>query len=95
MFNFITISLFIAVLATSFNPQIFQQTLLKQQIQSSTSPTVIKGRTASTNTEDGNDQKQFAMQALNLASNQDMMKIMLQSSAKELRARYTKDEEHP
>ncbi len=83
MFNFITVSLFVAVLATSFNPQMFQSVLLKKQLAPATVEKV--------GTKKNPDQTGMIQGALNLASNQDMAKIMLQSSAKELRLRYTKD----
>ncbi len=84
MFNFITVSLFVAVLATSFNPQLFQSFLLKKQL----APTAVEkvGKKADTSAESG-----MLNAATSLASNNEMAKMMLQSSAKELRLRYIKD----
>jgi hypothetical protein len=84
MFNFITVSLFVAVLATSFNPQMFQSVLLKKQLAPATVEKV--------GTKKIPDQTAMIQGALNLASNQEMAKIMLQSSAKELRLRYTQEQ---
>jgi len=84
MFNFITVSLFVAVLATSFNPQLFQSFLLKKQLAPATVEKV--GKKANVSAENG-----MINAAAALASNNDMVKMVMLSSAKELRQRHTKD----
>lgn len=84
MFNFITVSLFVAVLATSFNPQLFQSFLLKKQLAPATVEKI--GKKADVSAEGG-----ILNAATALASNNDMVKIMLQTSTKELKLRYSKD----
>jgi hypothetical protein len=84
MFNFITVSLFVAVLATSFNPQMFQSFLLKKQLAPATVEKV--GKKADVSAENG-----MINAAAALASNNDMVKMVMLSSAKELRQRHTKD----
>ena len=84
MFNFITVSLFIAVLATSFNPQLFQSFLLKKQLALATAEKMGTKKMP-------DDQTGMMQGIIGLASNQDMVKMMLQTSTRELKLRYSKD----